>query len=1171
MAHTVASLPYSPSDPIISHSRLRQIFRIQELQNSTITQVDDPFENLFTEGFAALGNDFVIFPGVLIGGTYNLRRIIEGCSSSAFVATHPKLADDLMRLARSVLALSTEIARRANLSANTVHQDEYPRLIDPPDSTLMRTLKRAVTFTADEIDSLLQAVDGDRRWIDAITTSFGTVDLRTYEPDTGALYARPILRTTEHYIVVIPSMLPLALWNSAIAQIIDAGDRDEFVSMFADQVWADVSRSLSYLGNRPVMQYLPTGRREIRSGLFSLDQDKLLYVVSIVDDLIGYDSKSPLSKQAAPLRSSELELQFDSASTLGREILKTHADICFLLVAQSPGRGIDPAGIMTDTLEAVSPLIATAEELSIMARLEGGNPLFLRQFAVSLQQFQESSNPFAWSTIDQYFLYRQHNHSFVLSDDAQPKAVLVQPGGRAKILRELLDHGFVSVLTPSRGNVVDVGAPRIGVPIVSPLIPFSEGTSALVTDAPIPIWVLGLTPNDDTPERRSFVHFLVDSLSYWLWQFLSFLQSYLEQASFRQFIVIVEVGDNLKGQDLRILPSSNSLSGRLGIVISNDFFTQDPKPDNTDERKLLQALLPALISFLQEKPVTSDLQERIDAAIENVAPLGQKRMLLLLDGRRRPDLDGEGLPPYRPAQASTHARSMGDIAEYIHHQGLTPSTQSTKEERTELLNEIVRFLFDELHDLVDELDSDGLVEELYRLHERNVYEVSHRRATLATRLACFGDSPGIREEILTEVGAAEPLGTRFLIEYVTAQPPSGNAPLSIERFDRMLETALLIFQFGWDSDLIYFNLADIRYTILPSGRLGSNRNEFQALYRQYMLSALPRTIQEESASLARHWSPPSAVDEDLEALLGNAVQAEFGFKLMEVLQFLDALGDLAAKENGGIVSRPYSRLVAELEIALGWKTTQVQECLSLFLLTARVDFFDPGSPFKSFDVFPWRFNRALSLLARPVASVTQKDERFVVVGKRQVALTKRYLLMQIFEGRLRAKTELMRKFISRLRNQQSDEFNARVASLFRAISHLVVREKVDKVDRLRIRADGHDLGDIDVLVADPIHRRLFAIECKDLAAARTPAEMENQLTELLGKNDDDNSKAIRHQRRTSWLTSHLSEVLRWLGCESSGKWVVKPYIVVDEEVFSPYLRRSQVEVVPFENLNALIT
>lgn len=42
-----------------------------------------------------------------------------------------------------------------------------------------------------------------------------------------------------------------------------------------------------------------------------------------------------------------------------------------------------------------------------------------------------------------------------------------------------------------------------------------------------------------------------------------------------------------------------------------------------------------------------------------------------------------------------------------------------------------------------------------------------------------------------------------------------------------------------------------------------------------------------------------------------------------------------------------------------------------------------------------------------------------------------------------------------------------------------------------------ELGEIDVLVIDPAKRQVTAIECKDLALARTPQELSNQLEGLM--------------------------------------------------------------------------
>jgi len=110
-----------------------------------------------------------------------------------------------------------------------------------------------------------------------------------------------------------------------------------------------------------------------------------------------------------------------------------------------------------------------------------------------------------------------------------------------------------------------------------------------------------------------------------------------------------------------------------------------------------------------------------------------------------------------------------------------------------------------------------------------------------------------------------------------------------------------------------------------------------------------------------------------------------------------------------------------------------------------------------------------------------------------------------------------------------------------------------------------DLGDIDVLVADNQLKKLLVIECKDLALARTSFEMSCELTTLFIGSTQKKSIVETHQRKTRWVCKNLGQILSWLGVDSGG-WTVHPLIVVDREMFTPYLKRSPVPIVPLEKL-----
>jgi len=155
--------------------------------------------------------------------------------------------------------------------------------------------------------------------------------------------------------------------------------------------------------------------------------------------------------------------------------------------------------------------------------------------------------------------------------------------------------------------------------------------------------------------------------------------------------------------------------------------------------------------------------------------------------------------------------------------------------------------------------------------------------------------------------------------------------------------------------------------------------------------------------------------------------------------------------------------------------------------------------------------------------------------------------------------------------RRGDKFNDEVADVFAQNPRLIVRSRVKKIGHLRLRGAKGDLGDIDVLVADQRRKRLMPVECKDLALARTPYEMSGEILNLFRGTQGKKSIVELHQQRVQWVREHLSEVLDWLGISAGQRWKVEPLIVVDRDLFTPYLQSSPIPIVPLEELKRMIT
>src|SRR5262249_26059853 len=157
-----------------------------------------------------------------------------------------------------------------------------------------------------------------------------------------------------------------------------------------------------------------------------------------------------------------------------------------------------------------------------------------------------------------------------------------------------------------------------------------------------------------------------------------------------------------------------------------------------------------------------------------------------------------------------------------------------------------------------------------------------------------------------------------------------------------------------------------------------------------------------------------------------------------------------------------------LTTGLGWERGRIAQAIDLFALRSRPDFLTPTDGFDRAEVYPWRFNRRLSHVRKPLLVRSAADGDSVVWGVRTVRRAASYLNSLCTGGRLIARTRAMRQAMGAFHRHRGQQFNLRVAQLYKTVRGLLVRERVKKVGRLRIaRANGQDLGDVDVLVADP--------------------------------------------------------------------------------------------------------
>ncbi len=1143
----------------------------------------DPFNNVFTDEFLFHYGSFTIFPGLREDAFYIVRMLARAVlhSRGNLPAQFFQLAQNL---AAATLMIGDAVARKARLHRGIDPERRPNSYAVAPASRPLAELKEAVSFTADKLADWLDPLTADA--LAALVQSLpaaAAVDLPPMTP-----LHRPILNHGDRYVVAAPHFLLPALVHALLELARERDQLEVVASHFHDAVYASVLQSAHYFDWDEIDAGIaPLEGLRAHESVFMFDRDKLAHVLLLTDDLASFDG-DPFSAWDAQALAPAVEERLDQVRDHLLALPQQPEQVLQLIVVQ----GLDRPSLfaLEDGTEPAPRLVLTAADLETIALLDGGRRLLLWKYAHARHRFLDRTHAVGGSELDLFHLYRSNDDSFYLFDEALPDVGFVLPAGvgalRLEAQRKRDLHGAPYIVNNALVEVM-LTQPQREIPIYMVMPPPPGGRRALLVEGyDLPVWIIGPAQLADRRYGDRYRQIL-ETLAYWMWRFTPSLEELGERlaAGCHQLWLEVELEpdeawfggvDAVAGAQAEDVIACVAISRcRLGVRLRAGFLGLVDREDNEGERDLMRRVLRGLVAVEalgrdDGGPLLDDAA--IEAAVEEHAPLGLQKVIVLLDAGADPTLDDRGLPEARFAQGHDEAVAMDELGEHLIGGLGLPVGRVAPERRTEVLKAAVAFHLRQLEELIATLSPDGLLEWLVLANEALVSDFNRMRVETPTKDACYGDVGDISEQLAKRLpkSSVASVANRFLIEYVAAQPPSGTRPMSHALYDRLLALATQLHNRGYFSDLIHFQLEDAPVSVLPSRRLGVGRDTRfmkgrEAFLHQFARGEVARSV-DRFPRLWQREEPGAAPDV---AAYDAALAEELGFTLTEMGALFAAIIEAAYDRDGETKVALVSELMDELEQGLGWPRDRVERAFDLLALRPRAQFAPPGDPFRLEDIYPWRFNRTLSYVRRPLVVRPSDRGDEVVWGVRHCYVAHQYFGGLVIDGYLKAQSPGMRLLIGRLRNEDGRQFNNSVTDLFEQQEGMIVRSQVKKIGSLRIeRTRGEDLGDVDVLVADPAAHRLRAVETKDLAIARTPAELSNELAETFQSTNDHQAAIDRHVERVDWLREHLTEVLDWLGLgtEESGVWNVEGLMVLDIELMSPYLVDPPLPVITYREL-----
>lgn len=1150
----------------IASAKTLKIFLDAEFSSESM---EDICTNTFTDQISFIGGDYLIFPGI----TENAAEILSNQLNAIFhwpggaIPKGYQLAvRDLVTLG---LLLSDSIAKRLGYTRYMDALPEDDLIFVPGNNELLSAIKSAVTFSKAEMNELIaeHQINPDVLSLLIFEPQGVTEDALYHDESPMANY--PVMLDGENYIVVEPASIAKAM-TAKIWSIAENGKIDDRVfGAYHDMIWNNAQSRLQMLQFHPVRVKGINDTPGVKVNVYQFDRDKIAYV-SYIGDYGNTLTKATddTEKHIAILNADakyadHQKIIIHTISGIGRTLYRTVPRI---------------AGINSLTIPVF--------DLDVLWRIGEASALDLWKFSVARNKLINQAKGLMTLVefIDLYKLFKDKSESFYISDEAPVMLPQILPGyARAWLVKAKqkgdihsipfgrgIEQATVIVERKSGSSPIYVHVPDVGNDVLRFAI---EGYRQ-------PIWVIPVNrPEVGSSELRSLYFQTTDAITYWLWQIMPDLSPHLAALGDDPIIVNFSLEPSDKFDNLeRNFTRKPELSKYFSTEINPDGFSlKIPAEiiaylygaDNEGERAMVRFLTEGFNKMLADAGHPLVDEKAIEEMIEDRAPLGMKKKFFILDSADNLLLDPSNLAASRHVQEYDVSVVLDSIVPGLGIDCPPIGEIAQKGDRNSLAKKIANeVLMQLLIAKLDQLDYTLLLQRLIGMNESLIRERELLRIHTPTRIACFVTEDQEIETVMTSLGDVNRsiIAIRCLIEQIAAQPPLGAKVPSITDIDEIVAIMDQIISWGSTSDHIHFDLFDISMGILPSLRVGTEKTIYDEVFDPYYHSKTTENVKIAIDTFNQVFPQnENIVGGDIPQKLDAAFVADYGISLTRIAEFIDGLVQIGYQQKTDYAVF----LLADLRTEVNQHVTEFSEaefCSAVEYLSlqnrGRLINIDTKAGYEFIDIMPWRFNRMLSLMRKPLVVTGKAGDanRMVYWGFRQVLASRIYLAEQCQSDRIRVPKgkDAIKKAIGAFADKRGT----------RLVDNIIKSIKPDGliIDRDRFIGPSfefkhtEDIGDLDVLVIDPAKKIVYSLEAKSISESRNIKEMIEEVSKLFGSTSEA-GWIEKHMKRDTWLKANLDQLSKKYGIDLTS-FKVKSVFITEEDMLTPYLRKMSLPL-PF--------
>ncbi|MGJ8685759.1 MAG: hypothetical protein ACSHWW_14100 [Nonlabens sp.] len=1126
---------------------------------------EDPVETSFTENFLFPNGNNIVFPGIVL----NSSEIVHGLTSS-ILHTENNLRDEFKKdMFESIiffLSIHSNIASELGLK-RYICLDSNDKELYFPDEDYFKKNKDLICFSKEEIQTIYNKYKIKNDVISDFIFDIENDEVDLVNIEKNPILLKPFTIINNKYYLILPSSQMYSLNELIVNKLESNNYLEELLKIYDLNIENDSFKELSKMNwSRTDLDVQIKNKIELNKGesIWQFDENKIAYVNVLLNTR----------------ENNDYEARANAVISIVKNMVDKNHQFLTLLIISSYSTTDDQFFALKDIDVSDNVLMISIYDLKRLNSYWDLNKLSLWKYCKAYDRAIKKGVEIApfYSVLTYYKYFTKNHDSFLHSDEAY-NGLFFDFEMQGKVITDCNirndEHG-VKYIKSKRGiGFLPVYKTAKHAPIYLSQEYFIGVYKTVIELFDYPIWIT-------CPKKRDTmtIHF-IDAIAHWLNELFPSLKIHFNHPVPYPIEIILALDEKLydfNPQELHDFDKEGfSLSykiiaeeGKIKIQIPFEFYAILHKKDNHGERQLMSVVIESISKLFNVIGYDDLDEEDIQSMIDKHIPFGSAKMILTVDSSYNLKIDPRYIPKIRFVQKYDNSYILEEIVTWLNYDEKIPVDIIDKKKKIKLLVDCVNAIIQELRNKLAEYNTPELIKFLMYHHEAIIQANEYRKLYIPARLECFSKYTDVfnefQESESNHVNAS--LSMRCLIEFVNAEPYFAKKLPNNDDVDYLLSLMNEMIYFGYVQDLIRFDIDNPKMGLLESGRIGISKGFFDDVLNLYNISNKEDEIVDYRENFHSNFNKhektelDKKIGDDYLAKIDEGFLNDWGISFLEINTISLFLAEYCFLNESSYTEIEENDFIKLILKETNFNKGKINSYLNILTLKSRGKMDVPPEGYIIPEIFPWRYNRKLAYLRKPIIKIIDKDKKiWYIWSARFLIKASDNLIDQFSNASLRVEDEhvRIRNLIAKRLNLKGKNFRNEVRDWLIDNSHLRVIDFEVKIDLKGVLIADKNYGDIDILAFDDRRKLIYSIECKNTKQAKIMYDFQRDIRNYTEK------QLPKHIERNDWLVDNIKQLSDKFK-KSVDNYEVKSLVISSYQLPIKFLEKTKIPIYSFNEI-----